>query len=53
MMFQVNGNAWGCPVGPPVTGSYITPSVNIFTISNIRLYIYGNLIITKILIFNF
>ncbi|KAG7620907.1 CheY-like superfamily [Arabidopsis suecica] len=22
----VNGNAWGCPVGPPVTGSYITPS---------------------------
>lgn len=26
----MNGNAWGCPVGPPVTGSYITPSVNIF-----------------------
>ncbi|EOA16386.1 hypothetical protein CARUB_v10004540mg [Capsella rubella] len=21
----VNGNAWGCPVGPPVNGSYYTP----------------------------
>ncbi|XP_010434586.1 PREDICTED: two-component response regulator-like APRR2 isoform X1 [Camelina sativa] len=23
----VNGNAWGCPVGQPITGSYYTPNI--------------------------
>ncbi|CAN8325058.1 unnamed protein product [Cochlearia groenlandica] len=31
----VNGNAWGCPVGPPMTGLINTP-VNIFTIYNYK-----------------
>lgn len=32
VVFQMNGNAWGCPVGPAVTGQFNTPLVNISTI---------------------